>query len=288
MCLKTFTWKSPHNKTFREQRWFELWIREAYSIRQLSQLSGHSPAKLTRIKNYWLSRFPQQDIDYSAHPYIIYDATYFHQDGCFICLMDAVTQKIIAHTYAPKEGFKSTFPWLEKLKANGLNPLYVIMDGELSVMRAVRLTWPKTAIQRCLYHIQREGMRWLRTYPKTQAGSELRAILSRLSAVKSFEDRDFFFELYYRWLTTHQKSVHALPNESVATKDLKRTMTLLKNALPDMFHYLKDPNVHHTTNALEGFYSRLKSDYQRHRGLSKHHRLSYLRWYCYLQNSNTF
>ncbi|MFA5105228.1 MAG: hypothetical protein WC527_08675 [Candidatus Margulisiibacteriota bacterium] len=162
------------------------------------------------------------------------------------------------------------------------------MDGELSVMRAVREVWPEIKIQRCLYHIQREGLRWLRTFPKTQAGCELRAILSTLASIKSFKDRDFFFELYYRWLTTHQASVHALPNDSVATKDLKRTMALLKNVLPDMFHYLKDPNVHHTTNALEGFYSRLKSNYQRHRGLSKQHRLSYLNWYCHLQNNNTF
>ena len=198
--------------------------------------------------------------------------------------MDAKDQKIISHTYTVKEGFKSTCVWFSDLKDRGLYPDYLTMDGEQSVMRAIRIVWPKAAIQRCLYHIQREGMRWLRTHPKTQAGSELRALLSRLSAIKSFKDRDFFFDLYHQWLVAYKDFVWSLPNSTVAFKDLKRTTVLLKNALPDMFHYLKDPNIHHTTNALEGFYSRLKADYYRHRGLSHEHKLNYLSWYCYFKN----
>ena len=38
-----------------------------------------------------------------------------------------------------------------------------------------------------------------------------------------------------------------------------------------MFYYLEDKQVHSTTNTLEGFHSRLKADYQRHRGLTKEH-----------------
>ena len=59
---------------------------------------------------------------------------------------------------------------------------------------------------------------------------------------------------------------------------------LIKNALPDMFHYLKDPGIPHTVNLLEGFYSRLKQDYRRHRGLTQANKLHYLSWYCYFKN----
>jgi len=247
-------------------------------------LSGYSKSKLKRIKNHWLEQLPKEQFDYPKHRYLICDATYFHKDGCFLNLMDAKDQKIIAHTYVAKESFKAAYPWFLCLKDQGLDPGFITMDGEKSVMRAARMIWPCATIQRCLYHIQREGMRWLRTHPKTQAGSELRALLSRLSAIKSFKDQDFFFDLYRKWLVTHKDFIWSLPNSTVAIKDLKRTTVLLKNALADMFHYLKDPNIHHTTNALEGFYSRLKSDYQRHRGLSKKHRLNYLSWYCYFKN----
>src|SRR3989338_3724265 len=140
------------------------------------------------------------------------------------------------------------------------------MDGEISVIRAIREAWPQTKIQRCLYHIQREGLVCVRILKKTKAGRKLRAILSTLASIKSFKDRDIFLELFHSWINAHYAFIKALPNTTIEFKDLKKTITLIKNALPDMFHYLSNPNIPSTTNALEGFFSRLKSDYQRHRG----------------------
>lgn len=199
--------------------------------------------------------------------------------------MNALDQSIVDHIHTQKEGYGYVLPWFRQLKAKGLNPLAITMDGEQSVIRAIREVWPQTKIQRCLYHIQREGMRWLRSFPKTQAGRELRAILSTLASIKSFKDRDIFQELFHSWINAHYAFIKALPSTNVSFRDLKKTVTLIKNALPDMFHYLSDPNIPSTTNALEGFYSRLKSDYQRHRGLTPKHRTSYLNWYCHLKNN---
>ncbi len=199
--------------------------------------------------------------------------------------MNALDQSISDYIHTSKEGYHNVLPWFRQLKANSLNPLVITMDGEISVIRAIREIWPQTKIQRCLYHIQREGLRWLRSFPKTQAGRELRAILSALASIKSFKDRDVFLALFHSWINAHYAFIKALPNTTIAFKDLKKTVTLIKNALPDMFHYLGNPNVPSTTNALEGFYSRLKSDYQRHRGLSSQHRINYLNWYCYFKNN---
>jgi hypothetical protein len=130
-------------------------------------------------------------------------------------------------------------------------------------------------------------MRWLRSYPKTEAGKKLRELLSRLSWIKNISERDAFIRGYGDWLRGYGDFVRALPKTIVAYKDLKRTIVLINNALPDMFHYLEDPLVHSTTNALEGFHSRLKADYQRHRGLNREHRISYINWYCYFKNKVT-
>ena len=202
--------------------------------------------------------------------------------------MNASNQSISDYIHTTKEGYLNVLPWFQNLKANGLNPLCISMDGEQSVMRAIRETWPLTKIQRCLYHIVRQGLSWLRAFPKTQAGQELRALLSTLASVRSFKDRDIFLQLFDSWIHAHYIFIKNLSNTTVEFKDLKRTVTLIKNALPDMFHYLSDSNIPSTTNALEGFYSRLKSDYQRHRGLSSKSRISYLNWYCYFKNSTTF
>lgn len=202
--------------------------------------------------------------------------------------MDAKDQNMISNIYACKESFYATYPWFSKLKEQGLNPLYIVMDGEISVIRAIRLVWPKTKIQRCLWHIQREGMRWLRTYPKTQAGKELRTLLSTLCAIKTIKERNVFIKGYKTWLIQYRNFVKSLSPTNIAFKDLKRTMVLITNALPNMFHYLKAPIIPSTTNLLEGYYSRLKAYYNNHRGLTQKHKIHYLKWYCYLKNNNTF
>jgi hypothetical protein len=247
-------------------------------------MSGYSHSKLKAIINYWLEKEPKEQLDYRSFKYVIFDATYFHKDGCVINLMDARTQKVFAHLYVRKESFVDAYPWFVLLKQQGLNPNVITTDGERSIMRAIALVWPFAKIQRCLYHIQREGMRWLRTYPRTQAGKELRFILSRLSWIKNIKERNCFMATYSQWLSKYKDFVKSLPRDKAEFNDLKRTIGLINNALLDMFHYLRDNQVHATTNALEGFHSRLKADYQRHRGLTKQHRINYIHWYCYFKN----
>lgn len=215
---------------------------------------------------------------------MVYDGTYFHKDGCLLNLMNAVDKKIIAHIYTQKESFRDAYPWFVNLKHQGLNPICITTDGERSVMRAMKLVWPEAKLQRCLYHLQHEGMRWLRTYPKTDAGKELRTILSTLSRIKTIKERDAFVQAYLGWVGKHGEFVRSLPRTTIASKDLRRTMVLINNALPDMFYYLENTCVHPTTNALEGFHSRLKADYRRHRGLTKEHRIQYIDWYSYYEN----
>ena len=217
---------------------------------------------------------------------MIYDATYFHKDGCLMNLMNAIDQKIIAHIYVGKESFKDAYPWFFSLKQQGLQPDFITTDGERSILRAMRLVWPETKLQRCLYHLQHEGMRWLRTYPKTEAGKVLRTILSQLSRIKTEAERDAFILEYDTWVKCYKNYVLSLSRTIVASKDLRRTMVLINNALPDMFYYLENENVPATTNALEGFHSRLKSDYRRHRGITREHRIQYIHWYCYFENND--
>lgn len=175
---------------------------------------------------------------------------------------------------------------MKKLFKKGLNPKCIVLDGERSVIQAIKDVWPEVTIQRCLYHIQKEGLRWLRTYPKTQAGRDLKAILGRLCAVKTEEDKIEFLMLFERWVLEYRDFINKLPLTYIGSKDLKRTVRLIQNALPNMFHYLKEKNIPSTTNLLEGFYSQLKADYLRHRGLTEEKKRQYLKWYCYLKREN--
>ncbi len=105
---------------------------ENYSIRQLSKISGYSGITLTRIKDYWLEQNPQEVCDYSQIHYLIFDATYFHKEGCLLNLMEAASQRIIAHLYVKKESFKETYPWFLSLKQQGLTlSILLPMENDL-------------------------------------------------------------------------------------------------------------------------------------------------------------
>ena len=231
-----------------------MWTSESYCVRQLHDQSGLGVSKIKRIKNHWLNKQPNEVIDLSQYKYILYDGTYFHKNGCFICLMDAITQRTISNIYASHESYKSVYPWLRELKAKGLDPLYIALDGEKSVIRAVHQLWPATRIQRCLYHIQHEGMRWLRSNPNTIAGRELRILLGTLCAIRDDYAKEYFIKRFQAWCTRHKEFINTLTSHSVVFKDLKKTRTLITNALPNMFHYLVEGRIPSTTNLIESVF----------------------------------
>lgn len=257
---------------------------EHYSIRRLVSVSGHSPSKLKRIKNGWLEKNPPEFQDISSFQYGILDGTYFHKDGCLMTLMSATDQLILSNLYTAKEGFYAALDWLKRLKMRGLEPIAFTTDGERSVLKAILSLWPEAKLQRCLYHIQHEGCRWLRTYPKTEAGRQLRELLLSLTSIRSVKEQNRFVSAFKTWQNQYQSFVLSLPMHIKANFDLKRTITLIHNALPNMFHYLMDPNIHSTTNALEGWHSRTKRAYRQHAGLTQRHKIQFLKWLSYFEN----
>jgi transposase-like protein len=218
--------------------------------------------------------------------YLVLDGTYFHKDGCLMTLMDAVENQIIPSTlYAPKEGFQSTYRWLSGLAKRGLDPLAFTVDGERSTLKVIARIWPHAKIQRCLFHLQHEGCRWLRTYPKTTAGQVLRHLLLSLTRIRSVKERNVFLSAYKSWVKRYRSFVVSLPMNIKANLDLKRTMGLIDRALPNMFHYLFTPQIHSTTNALEGWNSRIKRAYRQHAGLTQKHKIQFLKWFTYFESN---
>lgn len=248
-------------------------------------MSGYSEAKLKRIKNFWLGKETpvlSHDI-YQRAKYLIFDGTYFHKNGCLAIMMNHGTKNILSYSYIDKESYHNVYPVLMDLRQKGLDPKAITMDGHRFVIQAIFDVWPGVLIQRCLYHIQRQGLQWLRVYPKTEAGRELKFILKSVTSIKSEKDKLVFITNYSDWYYKYKDLIKRLPRNSVANIDLKKAMGLINNALPDMFHYIDDPFIAPTSNLLENFYSQLKHSYRSHRGLTEKHKISYLKWFCYLK-----
>jgi hypothetical protein len=101
-------------------------------------------------------------------------------------------------------------------------------------------------------------------------------------AIHTAADRERFLSQVHAWEHRYGRHIARAPETGWVFSDLKRARSMLLSALPDMFRYLDDPRIAKSTNALEGYFARLKDKYRQHRGLARHHREAYLRWYFHL------
>jgi hypothetical protein len=252
-------------------------------VRQLAQQSGHSRDKLYRIINHWLSKDPyQSEVTLEKERYLVFDGTFLHRPVSVVALMNAGTNSIITGQYGVRENSeKQLRSFFKPSIARGLNPISCTVDGNPQAIRVLKTLWPGVIIQRCLVHIQRQGLMWCRRYPKTASARRLRNIFLQVTGIRTKEERDKFLGLIIQWEQKYGQYIEIQPEKGRVFSDLKRARSMLIKALPYMFHYLDDPNISFTTNGLEGYFSRLKSHYRQHRGLRKKKLNSYFNWYLY-------
>ena len=263
--------------------WFRRWIVEGYSVRQLVQQSGHSRPWLYRLIDSFLDDVPPATpIGHQTAQYLLFDGTFLHRPHSIAVLMDGQTHQLVRGRFGVRENSESELrSFFEPMMGEGLSPRSLTVDGNPQVIRVLRMLWPDVVIQRCLVHIQRQGLSWCRNSPKTVHARQLRQIFLRVSRVTTAAEREAFLDLVTTWEARYGAEIAARKETGRVFSDVKRARSMLLRALPDMFHYLDDPHIPTTTNGLEGYFSRLKSHYRQHRGLSPHKRPNYFAWYFY-------
>lgn len=275
------------NKYAQEKVWFSEWVIEGYSVRQLIRISRRGIWKIKQIINYWLNQeVPDLAVNFAKLKYLIFDGTYFNRKNCFLLLLDGLSGKAVDYRYRIRENYAIAHEIFQGIRDGGGNPIAITTDGNTSVIRALKTVWPDITIQRCLAHIQRQGLSWLRRYPKLEASKELRKIYLLIFRIEDYRRRDEFLNVFLGWERRYGQFVKSLPAKDKVYSDLQRARSLLLNAGPDMFHYLDDQKITPTTNLIEGYFSTLKGKYKQHHGLSKINRPKYLSWYIYLKNKS--
>jgi len=284
-CQKSFHWSNKANKQQRERIWFKKWMIEGYAVRQLSQQSHYSSAKLYRIVNFWLSSPPASDNSSLAkHRFLIFDGTFLHRPISIATLMDALGHTIIHGQYGVSENSEpQLLTFFKPFKERHLCPKSCTIDGNPQVIRVLKKLWPKIIIQRCLVHIQRQGLMWCRRNPKRTEAKRLRNIFLQVSNIRTSRDKNCFLKQASLWEQQYGKKIKEQPETGKVFSDIKRARSMLLKALPNMFHYLDNPHIPATTNGLEGYFSRLKAHYRNHRGLQRAKRNNYFNWYFYLR-----
>ncbi len=215
---------------------------------------------------------------------MILDGTFLHRPVSIVAMMDGEINRIISGKYDVRENSESQLlTFLKPLKERGLCPVSCTVDGNPQAIRVLKKLWPDIIIQRCLVHIQRQGLSWCRRYPKKVYAKRLRDIFRQATYIRNLKERDLFLDCIKQWEEAYGQHIARQPEKGRVFSDIKRGRSMLLKALPHMFHYLDDPSIPSTTNGLEGYFSRLKGHYRQHRGLSPSKRGNYFNWYFYLR-----
>lgn len=217
------------------------------------------------------------------------DATYFKK-FCLLCYQDhdlGYTQLI---RFSDGEHYREIKEDLTNLIRLGLHIESITTDGHKSILKAIKKSMPDVIIQRCLVHIQRMCLVWLTRYPKHLAGIELRGLVLMLLNIKTINDQLFWSMQLTAWYERHKEYLsertinHQTGRYWYTHKLLRRSYFTIKRAMPNMFHFLTNPQIPKTTNGIEGFFSHLKNHLDLHRGLSVKNRINFIKWYIYLSN----
>jgi len=249
--------------------------------------SGHpGERKIRLIIDYWLHHSPWQSDDHLARTkYLVFDGSFIwkRRTGAVI-LLDAETNKLVYGLYDFKENsFRALLDLFQGLRMAGVSPRSCTVDGLPAVIKALADVWPDIIIQRCLFHIQRQGLKWCRSYPKTAEARKLRSLFLSMMNISTFEERDNFLLSVKEWEANYGCRIKDRPERGRVFSDLKRARSMLLNALPNAFHYLQDVRIAKTTNLAEGYFSFMKTRYRDHRGLSSLKRKAFFDWFFYLK-----
>lgn len=249
-----------------------------------------SKRTLQNTFSYFLEQSPVIKIKKRVKVNLRIDATYFnnfnlisYQDS-----LDGYTQLI---RFSDGEHAQEIREDLNNLLELGVQLESITCDGHKSILNAIATSnLEDVVIQRCLVHLQRMCLIWLTRYPKHISGIELRRIVLMMLKVKTENDELQWKRDFIAWHIKHKDYINEKTYDYSRQKYwythklLRRAYRSIKQALPNMFHYIKNNKIPNTTNGIEGYFGHLKNHLDLHRGMTIKNRINFIKWYIYFSN----
>lgn len=284
-----FTNNRPEQKIKNRFVWFKKWVIERQTYQTLSRDSGYSKDTLQRAFYIILDQSPKIKIIKRDKVNLRMDATYFSK-FCLVAYQDSYDGYTQLIRFTDAEHYEEVKEDLENLIRLGVQLESITSDGHKSVLKAIKKSVPDVLVQRCLVHIQRMCLIWITRYPKHTSGQELRKLVLMLLKIKTTNDKLYWISELEYWYQRHKDYISEKTyNEETGRywykhKFIRRSYFTIKRALPNMFHYLQNPNIPKTTNGIEGYFSHLKNHLDLHRGLTLKNRVNFIKWYIHFSN----
>ncbi len=209
------------------------------------------------------------------------DGTFIQNRKGVFLVMDGISNHVIAGRSSMEENAVSLVSFFEELTINGLSPVSATIDGNPAIKKALRRIWPDIIIQRCLVHIQRQGLSWCRRSPNRTDAKHLRRIFLSATDITTEKELNLFIEHVQLGEQRFGHKIQLTKERGRVFSDIKRARSMLLSALPDMFHYLKNPLIANSTNTVEGYFGRMKRKYRQHPGVSNNNQRAFFMWYLH-------
>ena len=237
----------------------------------------------------YLKQAPLYHINKREQVNLLIDGTYISGNICLIIYRDNEIKYTQLFRITTDEVYEEIKEDLENLKALGVLLSSITCDGHPCILKAIRKVFPKVTVQRCLFHIQHHAEIKLSQHPKSFASIELLNLVKRISWIKTESDKQYWLRWLVDWDNYHQSFIqeHVRVDKNKKRyihKDLRSARRSIIRALPNMFHFIKEPAIPKTTNGLESFFGHMKDNLSIHRGLTTEHRKNFIKWYLHFRN----
>lgn len=279
-CGASSTRRRP-DVTRREQlRRFLTWLSGKGTQAELDGGTGRS----FRHETAWCWQLqPVMPVTGEVHDAVLVDGIWIGSWCLLIALSD--TGHVIAWQWAARE---STAAW-EALFGQVPPPDVVVTDGGSGIRSALANTWPDTAIQRCIFHLQMNVTRELTRRPRLKGGRALRQIAMNLSDVRDVEAAITWRLSLEGWwqqfgYLTKERTLYDNGQFGFTHLRLRKAWAILHRAAEagHVFTFLQHGNPR-TTSPLEGgINAQIRHLLRHHRGMTEHHRRRAVEWFLLL------
>jgi len=147
-----------------------------------------------------------------------------------------------------------------------------VVDGR----RGLATVFKDMPVQVCHFHQMKTVTKYLTRKPKTEAVQELRQIMLTLphTTERIFTEALLLWEKKWHDFITEKTYITGTKHWYYTHKSVRSAFMSLKHNLPNLFTYLKYPELHipNTTNTIDGYFAAVKKKVAAHHGLRKDRR----------------
>jgi len=248
-----------HQYIWKRQTYFDLANKYDHSAKWVQR-------KLDKNKIDQVVKINQREL------IIVADTTFFSRSEGLVVFREPNLKKIVWWKQTMGEKAEIYQLGKEHLVKNGFSIKAVILDGRIGIREVFR----GIPAQMCHFHQKRIVTKYLTTRPKLPAGQELRMIAKTIphsNEEKLGKELNGWFlkwQVFLKQKTTDQNTGRWFYTH----KRIRSAYRSLMTNLPYLYTFQKFPelNIPNTTNSLDGYFNRLKSLINVHRGLSPQRR----------------